>query len=276
MKFRLAGLLIAGFLCSESLRAIMLNEWRFRQFIDAPAPGLIRVKVPPETLNAAHPDLPDVRILDSAGREVSYLIDRPMPRRESALRSQDLITALEPTATRITLTTGTRSVLKGVTFETSPGPEFIKAVAVEGSHNGTTWLQLATGKPIFRMTGGGANRGGSGGGPATARNRRGGGSNCRIACAQHRNGRKQPPAMAERRNAEFFQVVVAQGRQQVGADIIFPEGRLVLLQSQLSQEIPDIHRRTRGPSRWQDGPYRRGLSSWRLTHGICPTLHAAD
>jgi len=157
MKFRLAGLLIAGFLCSESLRAITLNEWRFSQVIDVPAPGLIRVKVPPETLNAAHPDLPDVRILDSAGCEVPYLIDRPMPRRESALRSQELITALEPTATRITLTTGTRSVLKGVTFERSPGPEFIKAVTVEGSHNGTTWLQLATGKPIFRMTGGAAN-----------------------------------------------------------------------------------------------------------------------
>ena len=157
MKLGFRGLLIAVFLSVESLRAMTPNEWRFGQAIDVPATGLVRVNVPPETLNAARPDLADVRIADGAGREVPYLIDRPMPRRESALRSQELRTALEPTATRITLTTGTRSVLKGVTFETPAGVEFIKAVAVEGSHDGATWVQLATDKPIFRMAGGAAN-----------------------------------------------------------------------------------------------------------------------
>ena len=63
------------------------SEWRFSQAIDVPATGLVRVNVPAETLDAARPDLADVRIADSAGREVPYLIDRPMPRRESALRS---------------------------------------------------------------------------------------------------------------------------------------------------------------------------------------------
>ncbi len=157
MKFGFAGLLIAAFFYAESIRAMTPNEWRFNQTVDVPATGLVRVNVPPETLDAARPDLADVRIADSAGREVPYLIDRPMPRRESALRSQELRTTLEPTATRITLTTGTRSVLKGVTFETPPGVEFIKAVGVEGSHDGATWLQIATDKPIFRMGGGAAN-----------------------------------------------------------------------------------------------------------------------
>ena len=157
MKFGFAGFLIAAFLYATLLGAITPNEWRFSQTIDVPATGLVRVNVPLETLNAARPDLADVRIADGAGREVPYLIDRPMPRRESALRSQELRTALEPTATRITLTTGTKSVLKGVTFETPAGVEFIKAVAVEGSHDGATWLQLATDKPIFRMAGGAAN-----------------------------------------------------------------------------------------------------------------------
>lgn len=157
MKFGFAGFLIAVFLHGALLGAITPNEWRFSQTIDVPTSGLVRVNVPPETLNAARPDLPDVRIADSAGREVPYLIDRAMPRRESALRSQELRTALEPTATRITLTTGTKSVLKGVTFETPTGVEFIKGVGVEGSHDGATWLQLATDKPIFRMAGGAAN-----------------------------------------------------------------------------------------------------------------------
>ena len=154
-----ASLLIAALLSAESLAAMTPSEWRFSQAIDVPTAGFVRGSVPAETLDAARPDLVDVRITDSAGREVPYLIDRPMPRRESALRSKELRTALEPATTRITLTTGTRSMLKGVTFETPPGIEFIKAVRVEGSHDGATWLQLATDKPIFRMAGGAANPG---------------------------------------------------------------------------------------------------------------------
>jgi Protein of unknown function (DUF3999) len=157
MKRGFASLLIAALLSAESLAAMTPSEWRFSQAVDLPAAGLVRVSVPAETLDAARPDLADVRITDSAGREVPYLIDRPMPRRESALRSKELRTALEPATTRITLTTGTRSVLKGVTFETPPGIEFIKAVGVDGSHDGVTWLQLATDKPIFRMADGAAN-----------------------------------------------------------------------------------------------------------------------
>ena len=159
MKRGFASLLIAVALSAESLAAMTPSEWRFSQAVDLPAAGLVRVSVPAETLDAARPELADVRITDSAGREVPYLIDRPMPRRESALRSKELRTALEPATTRITLTTGTRSMLKGVTFETPPGIEFIKAVRVEGSHDGATWLQLATDKPIFRMAGGAANPG---------------------------------------------------------------------------------------------------------------------
>ena len=159
MKRGFASLLIAALLSAESLAAMTPSEWRFSQAVDLPAAGLVRVSVPAETLDAARPELADVRITDSAGREVPYLIDRPMPRRESALRSKELRTALEPATTRIALTTGTRSMLKGVTFETPPGIEFIKAVRVEGSHDGATWLQLATDKPIFRMAGGAANPG---------------------------------------------------------------------------------------------------------------------
>ena len=44
-----------------------------------------------------------------------------------------------------------------MTFETPPDAELIKAVGVEGSHDGATWLTLATDKPIFRMAGDAAN-----------------------------------------------------------------------------------------------------------------------
>jgi len=152
-----AGFLVATFLFAGSLGALTPNEWRFSQAIDVSANGLIRINLPVETLDASRPDLEDMRILDSAGREVPYLIDRPMPRRESALRPQELRTQLKPAVTRITLTTGTKSLLKGVTFETPPSIEFIKAVGVEGSHDSAQWRQLAADEPIFRMAGGTAN-----------------------------------------------------------------------------------------------------------------------
>ncbi len=153
------GFLVAAFLFAGSLGALTPNEWRFSQAIDVPANGLIRINLPAETLDASRPDLGDVRILDGAGREIPYLIDRPMPRHEFVLRSQELRTALEPMATRITLTTGTKSLIKGVIFETPRGVEFIKAVQVEGSHDGAQWRELITDKPIFKMTGGADNLG---------------------------------------------------------------------------------------------------------------------
>jgi hypothetical protein len=78
------GFLVAAFLFAGSVGALTPNEWRFSQTIDVAEYGLIRVNLPAETLDASRPDLEDVRILDGAGREVPYLIDRPMPRHESA------------------------------------------------------------------------------------------------------------------------------------------------------------------------------------------------
>jgi len=87
--------LVAAFLFARSVDALAPNEWRFSQAIDVPANGLIRINLPAETFDASRPDLGDVRILEAAGREVPDLIDRPMPRRDSTLHSQELRTALE-------------------------------------------------------------------------------------------------------------------------------------------------------------------------------------
>src|SRR2546428_13994591 len=114
---------------------------------------MIGITLPAETLYASRPTFGDVLISDSAGRKVLYLIDGTMPRRESALRSHELRTALEPTATRITLTTGTKSLLKGVTFETPPCLEFIKAAQVKGSYYRAKCRRLATDKPIHKIAG---------------------------------------------------------------------------------------------------------------------------
>ena len=91
-----------------SVHGLAPNEWRFSQTIDVPAAGLVHINLPPETIDVARPELEDVRLLDSTANEVPYLVDRPMPRRESALRPKELRTELDSSSTRISLTTGTK------------------------------------------------------------------------------------------------------------------------------------------------------------------------
>jgi len=147
----LAGLV--KLLCATSLLAFAPNEWRQTQTLNVPAPGLVRVNLPATTLNAAQPGLEDLRIVDAAGNQVPYLIEHPVPDPESMLRSKEFRSTIEAGATRLILETGTTARIVGVSLET-PASQFVKAVQVEGSHNGANWKKLAAGEPIFQLPGG--------------------------------------------------------------------------------------------------------------------------
>ena len=54
-------------------------EWQHEQPFNVPAPGLVKLNLPVETLDAARPALEDLRLYDDAGNEVPYLIERPVP-----------------------------------------------------------------------------------------------------------------------------------------------------------------------------------------------------
>src|SRR5207302_11008577 len=125
-------------LCTTSLQAFEPNEWRQTQMLNVPAPGLVRVNLPATTLNAAQPGLEDLRIVDAAGNQVPYLIERPAPDPESMLRPKEFRSTIEAGVTRLILETGTTSPIAGVSLET-PASQFVKAVQVEGSHNGANW-----------------------------------------------------------------------------------------------------------------------------------------
>ncbi len=138
-----------------SLQAVALapNEWRHTQALEVDAQGLVRVDLPPETLDAARPALEDLRIVDGAGNEVPYVIQQLVPSPDSTHRPAEFNTAIENGMTTVTLRTGTTAILNGITLET-PAEEFIKAVRIEGSHDGKTWQELAIGLPIFRQRSG--------------------------------------------------------------------------------------------------------------------------
>ncbi len=147
--------LICGFAlgCGVTANAALPAEWQHAQQFDVSAPGLVKISLPMETLDAARPALEDLRLCDDAGNELPFLITRPMPSPKAIQSAKSFQVSLNPAATVITLETGLAQPLDGVTLET-PAANFIKAVRVEGSSDGQNWQQLAQGQPIFRQLSG--------------------------------------------------------------------------------------------------------------------------
>jgi hypothetical protein len=137
-------------LCGLSLNAALPAEWQRTQQFDVSAPGLVKISLPVEALDAARPALEDLRLCDDAGNELPFLITRPMPSSKAVQSAKSFQVSLNAAATVITLETGLAPPLDGVTLET-PAMNFIKAVRVEGSADGQNWQRLAQGRPIFRQ-----------------------------------------------------------------------------------------------------------------------------
>jgi hypothetical protein len=139
--------------CSLAAGAALPAEWQHAQEFSVAAPGLIKISLPVETLDAARPALEDLRLCDAASNELPFLITRPVPSPKAVQSAKSFQVSLQPTATVITLETGLAQPLDGVTLET-PAANFIKAVRVEGSADGQNWQRLAQGQPVFRQLSG--------------------------------------------------------------------------------------------------------------------------
>jgi len=143
--------IFTALLClTARLGAITPNEWRRTQAVDVAAAGLISLDLPPETLDAARPALEDLRLLDSSGKEIPYLLDLPVPQAGSAVRAKEFTLTIDNGTSTIAIKTGTALPISSVVLET-PGAEFIKAVRVEASHDGKDWQELSAGQPVFRL-----------------------------------------------------------------------------------------------------------------------------
>lgn len=129
------------------------NEWRNTQTLDVPAKGLVRANIPAATLDAAQPGLEDLRIIDSTGNQVPYLIERLLPDPESTTQPAEFRNTVENGATQLNLKTGTSAPIIGVSLET-PATQFMKAADVEGSNDGRTWTKLAGGDSLFQLPNG--------------------------------------------------------------------------------------------------------------------------
>ena len=144
--------LALALLCVSHAEAAPLNDWPFRQSLEVTAPGLVRVALPPETFDAAQTSLADLRLIDPAGAETPYLIERPRAVTRALRPQQGWQVFLETNRTRIEIDVKLRGRLIAIVLE-SPASEFLKAVSLSGMAAGTT-RTLLTSHPIFRQPGG--------------------------------------------------------------------------------------------------------------------------
>jgi hypothetical protein len=150
------GALVAGLVLILGLTGAAagadFSAWSFRQELNVPAAGLVKLDLPPQTLSAAQPGLEDLRVADPAGSEVPYAIERPRPASASTRTAKSFQVTLGPQAAVITIETGVSEPIQGVSLNT-PAGSFLKSVQVEGSADRQAWQTLASGQPIFRRGG---------------------------------------------------------------------------------------------------------------------------
>jgi len=129
------------------------SEWKYRQTFSLTETGLVRVALPPSTLDRAQAGLTDVRLLDSAAQEIPYAIDIPVPPAASRANPKNFRVELQRLATQLTVETGTDAALEGLALAT-PATNFVKAARLETSDDGEHWeligdgLQLARGRQL--------------------------------------------------------------------------------------------------------------------------------
>jgi hypothetical protein len=128
-------------------------DWKNVQQLEVAQPGLIKLSLPADTLDAARPGLEDLRILDGAGREMPYVIERPVGQPAVLRGPKEFRVTLEAQTTVLAIETGVQQPIEAVTLET-PATAFLKPVAVEGSTDRRTWQSLASGQPVFRLANG--------------------------------------------------------------------------------------------------------------------------
>ena len=144
--------LLAVFAATSALASLVPTEWQYRQKLNVTAAGLTRVDLPAASFDAAGPDQQDFRIVDSSGREIAYLLDRPPAPTPRLVRPAAFDIKVEPGSTRLLITTGVTTALTSLVLET-PHPFFLRSATVEISDDNTQWTTLDQGVPLFRQWG---------------------------------------------------------------------------------------------------------------------------
>ena len=155
-----SALLLALGAATVGRAALTPTEWPHRQSVEVAAPGLVKIAVPAATFDAAEPGLADLRLINSAGQEMAYLLDRDLSFRDQpmaseqakAVRPRSFQSAPANDTTQLLIETGTTDLLESITLESSAA-FFLKAAHVEISADGQAWESMGPAVPVFRQFG---------------------------------------------------------------------------------------------------------------------------
>ncbi|MEI6654470.1 MAG: DUF3999 family protein [Verrucomicrobiota bacterium] len=135
------------------------SAWQWEQSVVVPAAGMVRLDLPPPTLDATRADLADLRLVSPAGVETPYLIEIQEAATAREQRAANFKAALVEAAPRtdaatvLECTTGTGEAIQAVTLE-SPARDFLKSIMLEGTRDGAAWQPLASREVVFRQANG--------------------------------------------------------------------------------------------------------------------------
>jgi hypothetical protein len=133
-------------------QAIDISAWSQMQSFALAQTGLVRIALPPATLQSCRAGLEDLRALDPTGQELPFLITRSQIMPRPSQRAKSFEVQLLDQATVVTIETGLDLPIADVSLE-SPAASFLKSVQIEGSADRQTWQVLMKGLPWFRRSG---------------------------------------------------------------------------------------------------------------------------
>jgi hypothetical protein len=129
------------------------GAWKNVQRVHIEQAGLVKFSVPIETIDAARPNLADLRLYDGTGNEIPFMLERPVHGVRVVQPVRNIRTSVALDTTVVELSVDMRNSIAGMTIET-PSPNFIKSVQIEGSQDREDWEVLARGEQIFRLPSG--------------------------------------------------------------------------------------------------------------------------
>jgi hypothetical protein len=124
------------------------DHWRTAQEVVVARPGTIAVPLPIETLDAALPDLEDLRVVDPSGAEVPWTLERPPQPLPDARTAASVRTFLHEGSTEVVIRSGLEDAVSRIELEIASS-DFVKAARVEEADDGRAWILLRDDEPLF-------------------------------------------------------------------------------------------------------------------------------
>jgi hypothetical protein len=129
------------------------GAWKYVQSVSVTKAGLNRFDLPLATLNSAQSDLQDLRLTDSQGKQVPIVIEGPLAAATRQPVVENFRVILQDGRTVLNMDTGTEKPISTLMLQ-SAARDFVKAVTIEGSNDGSHWTTLLTNEMIFRQPSG--------------------------------------------------------------------------------------------------------------------------